>query len=136
MHVRRSAQHGLTVAGIAAVLLLAPGCRPAPRHAVTLDLAWRVVPDPPKVGPIRVELTLTDPATGRPVAGARVRVEADMSHPGMRPVFSAAREVGAGRYAAPLDLTMAGDWILLLEADLPDARSWQGQVELPGVRPE
>ncbi len=135
MHVRRSTQHGLTAAGLAAALcLLAAACRPAAREGAVLDLAWRVTPDPPRVGSVRLELTLTDPATGRPAEGARVRVEANMSHPGMRPVFAAAREEGAGRYLAPVDLSMAGDWFLLLEADLPDARTWRGQIDLPGVR--
>ena len=135
MHVRRSTQHGLTAAALAAALcLLAMACRPAAREGVALDLAWRVIPDPPRVGPVRLELTLTDPATGRPAAGARVRVEANMSHPGMRPVFAVAHEEGAGRYLAPVELSMAGDWFLLLEADLPDARTWRGKIDLPGVR--
>lgn len=136
MHVRRRTQHGLTAAGLAAALCLASACRPAAREGAALDLAWRVIPDPPRVGPIRLELTLSDPVTGRPAAGAQLRVEANMSHPGMRPIFAVAREVGTGRYVAPVGLTMAGDWFLLLEADLPDTRSWRGQIDLPGVRPQ
>ena len=94
-----------------------------------------LVPAPPRVGPVRLELTLTDPATRRPAEGARVRVEANMSHAGMRPVFAAASEEGGGRYLAPVELSMAGDWFLLIEADLPDSRIWRGQIDLPGVRP-
>lgn len=135
MHVRRRTQHGLTAAAFAALCLLAAACRPAARQEATLDLAWKVVPEPPRVGPVRLELTLTDPATRRPAEGARVRVEANMSHAGMRPVFAAASEEGGGRYLAPVELSMAGDWFLLIEADLPDSRIWRGQIDLPGVRP-
>jgi hypothetical protein len=52
----------------------------------------------------------------------------------MQPVFAAAREVGPGRYEARLDLTMAGDWILLIDATLADGRTLRRQVSLPGVR--
>ena len=135
MLVRRTTPHGLRAAAFAVLCLLAASCRPAERQEAALVLAWKLTPDPPRVGPARLELTLTDPATGRLAEGATVRVEANMSHPGMQPAFSAAREDGGGRYVAPVELSMAGDWFLLLEADLPDGRRWRGQVDLPGVRP-
>lgn len=111
-------------------------CRPADAPAasasgVTLD--WSITPDPPKMGPVRVSLTLADPE-GRPVPGAEVRLEGNMSHPGMRPVFGTAREVAPGRYEAPLELTMGGDWFLLIDARLPDGATLRRQVDLPGVR--
>lgn len=85
------------------------------------------------VGAATFALTLTDEATGQPVQGAEVRLEGNMSHAGMTPVFSTAREVGPGRYKAPLELTMAGDWIVLIDATLSDGRTLQRQAELRGV---
>jgi sensor domain CHASE-containing protein len=52
----------------------------------------------------------------------------------MRPVFASAREVSPGTYEAPLELTMGGDWFLLVDARLPDGGTLHRQVDLPGVR--
>lgn len=119
--------------------LLAAACGPEGRGASEtpetpeIVAAWTVAPDPPRVGPVLVALALTE--EGRPVAGAEVRLEGNMSHPGMQPVFSPAREVAPGRYEAPLDLTMAGDWFLLAQITLRDGRSLSRTSPLPGVRP-
>jgi hypothetical protein len=59
---------------------------------------------------------LTHLGDGKPVTGARVRLEGSMTHPGMKPVLAAAREVAPGRYEADLALTMRGDWIVEVEA--------------------
>lgn len=118
--------------------LLAASCGPGGDRAQTPDspeiaAAWTVAPDPPRVGPIQVSLALTE--GGQPVGGAEVRLEGNMSHPGMKPVFSDAREVAPGRYEAPLDLTMAGDWFVLAQITLRDGRSLSRTRQLPGVRP-
>jgi hypothetical protein len=78
---------------------------------------------------------MVDGATGRPLRGAAVRLEGNMSHAGMRPVFGTAREVAPGTYEAPLELTMGGDWFLLIDAKLPEGGTLRRQVDLPGVRP-
>jgi hypothetical protein len=129
----------LGLLGLAACLLA--GCQPAATSGKTpagappdVALGWSVAPDPPAAGPVRLTLTLTG-AGRRPVAGAAVRLEANMSHPGMRPVFGTAREVAPGRYEAPLDLTMGGDWFFLIDATLPGGGTLRRQVDLPGVRP-
>jgi hypothetical protein len=111
-------------------------CRPQGETAADVATGWSVEPRPPIVGPATLSLALIDRPTGKPVSGARVQVEANMSHPGMAPAFSEAREVAPGRYEAPLELTMAGDWILLVEATLRDGRTLQRQVRLAGVRRE
>jgi hypothetical protein len=127
----------LIALGLAAGLA-ATGCRPpaAPAEAAPdVSLTWRVTPDPPAAGPVRLSLALTDAATGRPVPGAAVRIEGNMSHAGMRPVVGTAREVSPGTYEATLELTMAGDWFLLVDAELPGGRTLDRQMSLPGVRP-
>jgi hypothetical protein len=43
--------------------------------------------------------------------------------------------VSPGTYEAPLELTMGGDWFLLIDATLPDGGSFHRQMDLPGVRP-
>ena len=57
-----------------------------------------------------------------------------MTHPGMRPEMGEAREVEPGTYEAAVNLTMGGDWVLILQAELPDGRSLTRQKELPSVQ--
>jgi hypothetical protein len=102
---------------------------PGPPLAIEL----RVRPDPPAVGPARIEFDLHD-AAGAPVRGALVRVEATMTHPGMAPEFFEAREQAPGTYAGAVRLTMAGDWVLLLEIHLADGRIARRRLDLAGVR--
>ncbi|HEV2855502.1 MAG TPA: FixH family protein [Thermoanaerobaculia bacterium] len=118
---------------LAACLLLA-GCRPAAHSAATVSLDWTVAPSPPVTGTATLSLTLTDAGSGQPLPGAEVRVEGDMTHPGMQPVFSTAREVAPGRYEAPVHFTMAGDWVLLVDGRLRDGRTFERQMAVPGVR--
>jgi hypothetical protein len=138
MHLRfpPARRRGLRVStflGLAAGLIAA-GCRPPADTAPEIALGWAVAPDPPATGTATFSLTLIDRTTGRPVQGAAVRLEGNMTHPGMKPVFGTAREVGPGRYEAPLDLPMAGDWFVLVEARLADGRTLHRQMDLPGVR--
>jgi hypothetical protein len=129
---RAAVAAGSFLLGLAVCLL--PACRPRAETASEIALSWTIAPHPPAVGPARFLLMLTDKSTGQLVSGARVQIEGNMSHPGMQPVFGAAREVVHGRYEAKLELTMAGDWIVLVDATLPDGRTVRRQMELPGVR--
>jgi hypothetical protein len=110
------------------------GCQPPAQSTSGIKLEWSVKPDPPRVGPATVSLSLADEKTGRAVEGAELRLEGNMSHPGMKPVFGAAGEVAPGRYEAPLEFTMGGDWFILVDATLRDGRKLQKQVDVPGVR--
>jgi hypothetical protein len=112
---------------------LGGGCRPPEQDTPEVSLRWTVAPDPPVTGTARLSLQLTE--GGRPVSDAEVRLEGNMSHPGMQPVFVRAREVTPGSYEAALELTMAGDWIVLVDARLRDGRTVHRQIELRGVRP-
>jgi hypothetical protein len=119
--------------GLALALLLA-ACQPRGGPDLPVALQWSATPDPLVVGPAVFTLALTDTTTGTPVTGAVVRLEGNMSHPGMTPALGEAREVEPGRYQARLDLDMAGDWFLVVDATLPDGRVLHRQVDLPGVR--
>jgi hypothetical protein len=124
------------LARTAALLLIALGCRPPADPADTapeVSLRWTVKPQPPVTGPLTVSLSLTE--RRRPVKGAEVRIEGTMTHPGMAPVLAAAGETSPGSYAARLELSMAGDWVFLVDARLRDGRTLHRQLALPGVRP-
>lgn len=76
---------------------------------------------------------LTDEHEG-PVTGATVKIEGNMSHPGMQPVFADATEVGGGQYRAPFAFGMAGDWVLTVTAVSPSGSRGSREVEVRGVR--
>jgi hypothetical protein len=113
--------------------LIAAGCREEAGSLPDVRVEAQVAPQPPRVGPATVILTLTD-RSGKALTGAAVELEGNMSHPGMKPVFGRASERAPGRYQAPLEFTMGGDWFLLITATLPDGRKVREQVEIPGVR--
>lgn len=99
--------------------------------AITVE--YEITPQPLRAGAATVTLRLAD-ATGRPLSGARINVEGNMSHAGMRPVFGEAREAEPGRYQAVIEFTMAGDWIIQLHLTLPDGSKVERQFEVKGVR--
>jgi hypothetical protein len=111
---------------LAALLLAAVGssCRRPAVEAEGVELVWAVSPDPPRVGPAVVVLTLSDSAK-RPVGGARWRIEGFMAHPGMAPVAARVEQAPRGGYEAHITFTMAGDWVLLAQADWPE----RGRIE-------
>jgi YtkA-like len=117
-----------------AAFLLTAGCsrRVAPPALVAVE--HEISPAPARVGPATVGFKLTD-AAGKPITGARVAVEADMSHAGMGPVFAEAKEEAAGRYKANFEFQMAGDWVLLLHVTLPGGEKMERQIDVRGVRP-
>ena len=92
-----------------------------------------ISPQPTRVGPATITLRLTDVA-GKPVTGAHITIEGDMSHPGMSPVFGQAQELEEGRYQGQIGFAMAGDWVLLFHITLPDGRTLDRQVSIPAVR--
>jgi hypothetical protein len=97
---------------------------------VTIDLALR--PDPPRVGEATAVVTLTD-KEGRPIRGATVKLEGNMNHAGMTPVFADAGEAEPGKYEAGLEFTMGGDWFILVNATLADGRKVGRKVDVRGV---
>jgi hypothetical protein len=71
----------------------------------------------------------------RPVTGARLRVHAFMSHPGMAPLSAPVEEQGSGRYRARVTFTMAGDWVLRLQGTRADGRGIDVQESVRIQRP-
>jgi hypothetical protein len=132
MEIWRARRHRLLAAIACFVVLLASGCRTAvePQSAVAIE--YGISPQPVRVGPATLNVKLRD-AAGNPVPGARVNLEADMSHPGMAPILGVAREGAPGRYQGSLELAMPGDWVMLIHVTLPDGRRLERQVSVPGV---
>ena len=93
-----------------------------------------IQPQPPRVGFATATIQLKDRA-GRPVAGAKVVLEGNMSHPGMAPLSAATMETEAGIYQGHLTLPMAGDWVFLAHITLADGQKLDRQTDVPGVRP-
>ena len=91
-----------------------------------------IAPQPPQLGPATITVALTD-ATDMPIEGAEVELEGNMNHAGMVPVFAQSTEVAPGRYRADLEFTMGGDWFILVRAKLPDGRSMERAIDVPGV---
>ena len=91
-----------------------------------------VSPQPPRVGPLTIILTVRD-AAGKPATGVRVNLEGNMSHAGMTPVFAAAKETEPGRYSSTMELSMAGDWYCVVHMTLPDGRKLERQFDIKAV---
>jgi hypothetical protein len=53
----------------------------------------------------------------------------------MAPVTAVVTERGNGEYEAPLQFTMAGDWILIVTGEWPGGMPFKKQIEINGVRP-
>jgi hypothetical protein len=121
------------LAGMVLASGLATGCQRRALTAPDVTLSAELAPRPPRVGPATITVQVRG-IGGAPLAGAVVRVEADMAHPGMAPVFGDAREVQPGKYQAPLEFTMGGDWFATVTVTLADGRKLERQIDVPGVR--
>jgi hypothetical protein len=128
----RSPARRLAASAAGVGLALAIACaRPqsAPPH---LTIHW--TPDPTAGAESVAEIQLND-AMARPVTGARLQLDAFMSHPGMAPVTAAVDEQGSGRYRARVRFTMAGDWVVRLQGARSDGQTIDLQQDLPRVQP-
>lgn len=119
----RSARRAFFVAGLAVVLLLiAAGCGRSQSAVTETKDDYRVTfatqPAPPDRGDGMVIVTVND-KQGQPVDGARVSVEANMSHAGMMPVLVDSASSQGGAYHMPIKWTMGGSWYVDVKVTLP-----------------
>jgi hypothetical protein len=119
-------------AAILLLVILLAGCQRQADQA-PVDIKLSVEPSPPKVGPAQLMLEVAD-ADGKAVEGATLRLEGNMAHAGMKPVFAEAKEEKPGRYRAELRFTMGGDWFVLVEGKLADGRAFRKKIDVPGVK--
>lgn len=129
---RRQILYALLLLAMPVVMI---GCTPNRQTAsgtaeITLDLHGT------SVGPAQVDVQITD-EQGQPIIGADVQLRGDMTHAGMQPVITLMHDNGDGQYVAhDFAFTMAGDWILSVEATLPDGTRAQRMFEVLGVTNE
>ncbi len=115
------------------VIVSVVGCSKSSGRSSSIFVDHDISPQPTRVGPATITLRLTDFAR-KPVTGAHIAIEGDMSHPGMSPAFGQAEELEVGRYQGQIAFAMAGDWVLLFHITLPDGRALDRQVSVPAVR--
>ncbi|MCX7671228.1 MAG: FixH family protein [Anaerolineae bacterium] len=115
---------GFAMALLVAVVVVA-GCGRMRAGSTSLPDGFSITmdaqPSRPVVGDGQLIVTLADPA-GRPIADARLEVEGNMSHAGMKPSFGTVTAAAAGRYTVAIRWTMAGDWYVDIKATLADGR--------------
>jgi hypothetical protein len=56
----------------------------------------------------------------KPLAGARISLEGNMTHAGMSPTFGEAKETSPGTYTGTIDLNMRGDWVVTVHVVMAD----------------
>lgn len=111
------------------LLLSLVGCsRPSGGdEAAGVQLTARTTPAPARVGDNQLQVELQGGQA------KNLTVEATMSHPGMAPVMATLSPGQNNTWQAPLKLTMAGDWVLIVRGELSDGRKLERQIPLPGV---
>ena len=118
-------------AGVLASCCLAATCS---NRAADITVGWTIDPMPPSAAATTsVRFTLAD-SQGARIAGAKLHLDAHMTHPGMTPVTSDVIEISNGAYQSTLRLSMAGDWVFVVSGELPDGRRITKDIQVPGVR--
>jgi len=122
----------VTVAAALFVTFVVTGCNKTESSSV-VTIEHQITPQPVRVGLATLTLSLSD-VNRQPVTGASITLEGNMSHAGMSPAFAEAKEIEQGRYQAILNLTMAGDWIILTHITLSGGQKLERQLDVKGVR--
>lgn len=76
---------------------------------------------PPPSGDGRVIVRVSD-ENDQPVDAATLKIRGDMANPGMVPIEASLTGGENGVFRIPVYWTMAGDWIVTVEATLDDGR--------------
>lgn len=130
---RLTRRSGVVLVACFTILLSSCSRWSEPSDRITIES--EVSPRPARTGRATITLRIKD-ASGKPVTGARVAMEGNMSHAGMAPEFGDAKEIEPGRYQGPLELSMAGDWIVLVHLTLANGVKLERQFAIPGVHPD
>lgn len=119
---------------LAALLLVLPlGCRGQATRAGDAVVSVSIAPVPYTTGPAKITVTLSD-AAGRPLSGAKVEIEGNMSHAGMVPVFAGAVETSPGTYVSrDFRFTMGGDWYIVVRVTPSSGEPFERTLDVRGV---
>lgn len=119
---------------IALALLLHLGCACARESqqadSTGIQITMTAIPFPPHIGDSRLVIQIVD-EMGSPIDDAFLAVKGDMNHAGMAPVLAEVDGGGeAGFYTIPFEWTMAGDWVVTVDLQLPDGTSAQERFDM------
>ena len=118
--------------GLALLFLLGSGCARASQQADSADvqITMTAIPFPPHIGDSRLVIQVTD-EMGSPIDDAYLAIKGDMTHAGMAPVLAEVDGGGeAGVYTIPFEWTMAGDWVVTVDLQLPDGTKAQERFDM------
>ena len=100
-----------------------------------VGITWAIEPARPAVETVAtVRFTLQNDR-GEALRGARLRLAAHMSHPGMTPIAARVIDRGNGIYESRLELSMAGQWTVVVSGELADGRRITRQTAVAVVAP-
>jgi hypothetical protein len=119
-------------AALLAACCLAIGCG---RRTADATATWMIEPTPAVANRAAIVRCTLRTGGGEPLRGARLRLEAHMSHPGMAPATADMNESAAGVYEARVQLSMPGQWVLVAAGELRDGSRITRQVEVTAVAP-
>ncbi|MCA9263064.1 MAG: FixH family protein [Planctomycetales bacterium] len=108
---------------------------PANSQAESVNITMELSPSPPTVGEVEMTLTIQS-SQGDSLSNAQVGVEGNMNHAGMKPSFAELAESSPGTYTGKLNLTMAGDWYLVISIETETGKKIDETIALPGVLPK
>jgi hypothetical protein len=110
----------LALLALTMIMMVGSSCVRESRSAssTTAQIGLTAVPFPALVGESRLVIRVTDLA-GQPISDAALSIKGDMTHAGMVPILA---EISGGDedgyYDVPFEWTMAGDWVVTVEAEL------------------
>jgi hypothetical protein len=118
--------------GLAFFLLLGSGCARVSQQAESADIeiTMTAIPFPPHIGDSRLVIQVAD-KMGSPIDDAHLAIKGNMTHAGMVPVLAEVDGGGeAGVYTIPFEWTMAGDWVVTVDLQLPDGTKAQERFDI------
>ena len=118
--------------GFALLTLVGSGCARASQQADTADvqITLTAIPYPAHIGETRLVIQVAD-KNGNPINDAHLAIKGDMTHAGMVPVLAEADGGGEnGLYEVPFEWTMAGDWVVTVDLQLPDGSTAQQRFDM------
>ena len=110
------------------------GCKRA-EAVPEIKFTHEVSPQPARVGQVQITMRLAE-NSGQPITRAGLSLEGYMSHSGMPPVSGRVAESGPGTYLGTMDLSMAGDWVVIVHINLPGQKTVERQFDIKGVLPQ
>ncbi len=119
-------------------MCLCPACSrqsSIPDEAPDVQVLVSYLPSPPETGEGELNVAFRD-AANMPVPISRLSLRGDMTHPGMTPWLSDVEMDGATQAAIPVTWSMAGDWVIRVEAELADGRRLRRSVTTVVALPE